>query len=166
MDTPAPVKKACLPGTSVTHRADAYRRRYGPRSLPGEDGVDGDRVVHRRHAQLVPGQAEVCPVDLGLAVQYYLRLVPGDPRGEGHRTGPVPDGEGPAHGDALGGRRDLLRDERDVRGTGDIEEVRRAQVLIPLLVLGVDRLGGHRDRAGRVPGRRHSAGPGDLTEHA
>ncbi|MBV9449290.1 MAG: MarR family transcriptional regulator [Streptosporangiaceae bacterium] len=31
--------------------------------------MDGDRVVHRRHAHLVPGQAEVGPVDLDVGVQ-------------------------------------------------------------------------------------------------
>jgi DNA-binding MarR family transcriptional regulator len=102
-------------------------------SLPGEYGVDGHRVVHRRHAELIPGQAEVRPVDLDLAIQFHLRPVEaGDPGGEGRRTGAAPDGEGSGHGDILAGWRDLLHGEGDVRGISDIEEVGRAQVLIPL----------------------------------
>src|ERR1700722_1168070 len=98
--------------------------------LPGKHGVDGDGVVHRRHAKLIPGQAEVQPVDLDLAVHFHLCPVEaGDPRGEGHRTGAVPDGKGPRHGGTLSGRRDLLRGEGDVRVLGGIEEARRAQVL-------------------------------------
>src|ERR1700751_3421471 len=56
-------------GTSVVVTKAIFRMRpespLRPRewSLLGEDQVDGDRVVHRRHSRLVPGHAEVRPVD-------------------------------------------------------------------------------------------------------
>src|SRR4029079_5283875 len=55
-------------------RVGRPRRERGLRA--GEHGVDGDRVAHRRHAHLVPGEAELRPVDLDLAVQPRLPLAP------------------------------------------------------------------------------------------
>jgi FAD binding domain len=40
------------------------------------------------------------------------------------------------------------------------------KVLVPPLVLGMHGPGGHGDRAGHIPGRRHCAIPGDLAEDA
>ena len=35
------------------------RQERRPASAPGQDGVDGDGVLHRRHAQLIPGEPEI-----------------------------------------------------------------------------------------------------------
>ena len=36
---------------------------------PGEDGTHDDRIIHRRHAHLVPAQAEICPIHLQLSLE-------------------------------------------------------------------------------------------------
>ena len=62
----------------------------GMRSLPGEHGVDGEGVVHRGHAHLVPGQAEVGPVDAGLGAEPDLAVAMDRDRGiEGQGPGTV-----------------------------------------------------------------------------
>src|SRR6185312_1818704 len=140
------------------------RERRGRGLRTGEHGVDGDRVAHRRHAHLVPDEAEVRPVDLDLAVQPRLAVGTGDHRVEGHRAGPAADGKAAGYPDAPVTRPDVVDGEGDVRVVGDVEEVGRAQVLIPFLVLRVDGPGGDRDGAGHIAGRRYRAVPGDLAE--
>jgi adenosylcobinamide-GDP ribazoletransferase len=49
--------------------------------LPGEDQVHRDRVVHRRHAETIPGHAELGAVDLGLAIQRQFVAVEAGDRG-------------------------------------------------------------------------------------
>src|SRR5215475_11516477 len=102
------------------------------RSPPGEHGVDGEGVVHRGHAQLVPGEAEVGPVDGDLGVEPYLAGA-GDRHRcwERDRPGAAADGELPGHGDALAGRLEPVNAEGDVREGAGREEVARAQVPVP-----------------------------------
>jgi adenosylcobinamide-GDP ribazoletransferase len=49
--------------------------------LPGEDQVDRDRVMHRHHAELVKGQAELGAVDLSRAIQRQFVAVEAGDRG-------------------------------------------------------------------------------------
>src|SRR5215469_128014 len=121
-----------------------------PRLLAGEHGVEGDCGVHRRHAHLVPGKAEVRAVDVDLAVQPYIAVGARYLRVHGHRAGLAADGQAAGHCHAPVTGPDAVDGDGDVRVLGDVEEVRRAQVVIPLLVVGVHGLGGHGDRAGRI----------------
>jgi galactokinase len=157
---PAPHYLAAVP-------SDGARRVLSRDSLlAGEDGVDHHRVVHRRDAHPVPRQAEVGPVDLECAVQHHLALGGGDLRVEGGRAGGAAHGEAARDPDAPVGRAHAIDGEGEVRVVGDVEEVGRAQVLVPGGVLRVDRLGGHGDDPRNLSGRRHGAVPGDLPEGA
>jgi voltage-gated potassium channel Kch len=142
---------------------------HSPGLASGEDSVDGDGVVHRGHADLVPGEAEVGPVDPDLGVEPYLVCVHGRDRGvEGDGLGAVADGEGAGDGDgaSLAGGRDLVDAEGDVGVDVAVEEVGRAQVGVTLGDLGVDGGGGHGDGSAHLAVRGDGAAPRDLAEGA
>src|SRR5258707_5642348 len=110
-----------------------------PRSPAGEDGMDGDGVPHGSHAQLIPGEAKVRPVDPDLGVELHL-LVTGSGHGdrEGQGLGALADLEGPGRDGSVAGQRDPLGREDDVRVSGAGVEVGGAQMRITFLDLGVD----------------------------
>ena len=84
----------------------------------------------------------------------------------GNRPGAAADCELSGHGNALAGRLEPVNAEDDVGEGVGLEEVARAQVLVPLGVLCLDGRGGHRDHAAHLAHRRDGAVPGDLAERA
>ena len=90
--------------------------------------------MHGGHAHLVPGQAEVRPVDLNLGVERYLAVAGGGHRGvEGDGPGAVADGEAAGYGDALAGRPGLVNGEGDVGVGVAVEEVLERRCVSRLL---------------------------------
>src|SRR5215475_12049741 len=86
------------------------------RSQPGEHGVDGEGVAHRGIAELIPGKAEVGPVDVDLRVEPCFAVPVDRCRGiEGQGPGTVAHGQRAGHGDTLTRRPDTVRGEGDVR---------------------------------------------------
>src|SRR5262249_61622849 len=86
------------------------------RSPPGEYCMDGEVVFHRGHAHLIPGEAEVGPVDVDLGVDPDLAVAVDGRRGvEGQGPGSVAHGQRAGHGDTLARRADTVRGEGDVR---------------------------------------------------
>ena len=137
------------------------------RSPPGEDGVDGQDVVHRGQAHLVPGETKVGPVDVDLGVQPDLAVTPDGRRSiEGEGAGTVADGQGAVHRDTPSRGPDFVQCEDDAPVVVAVEEVSRPQVRVALLVLGVDRCCGHRDDAADLAVREDGTGPTDLPEDA
>ena len=100
-------------------------------SASGEDGVDGDGVVHGYHAQLVPGEPVLGPVYLNRGVEHHVAVPGAGGLGiEGDRAAVVPDGEGAGEDCAGAGRRELVQGEGDDGELLAEEEVLRAQVLV------------------------------------
>jgi hypothetical protein len=94
----------------------------------GEHGVDGEAVVHRRHAHQVPGEAEVGPVDVHLGVEPDLAVAGMDAAASNDRRRVRPRTVSAGHGDTRARGPDTVRGEDDVRMAAAVEEVGRAQV--------------------------------------
>jgi Winged helix DNA-binding domain len=134
------------------------------RLVAGEDGPHRDDVVHRRNADEVPGQAVLRPVDGDLAVELDRIVGDGHLRHERHRAGAAADGQGPRDLHAVAGRAGAVGGEGEVRVVVDVEEVGRAQVLVPAGVAGVERPGADGDGAGHCARRVDRAVAADLAE--
>src|SRR5215216_2946561 len=155
-----------LRGTVLRHRTPGGRRCFVCSSvlLDGLDlELEADLLAHQDTAALergVPGEAEVLAVDLGAGREAGPAAAPrvGRPTVvldvESDRPGDAVDGQVAGEREVTGrAPLDPVAPELDLRVALDVEEVGRAQVLIPLRVAALDAGGVDRDlrpRAQRV----------------